>query len=242
MLLATNRGLYEIGPGGGTARPLRSEVKVKRETGRFGANVSAFAFTGPDCLVGSGHPDSPTLPGSLGLIESSDDGQSWTAVSRVGLSDLHVIEPQGGTLVAFDTTLGATIVSRDGGKTFAERSTPASAVLDIAVDPTDANYLVASTSKKLALSTDQGRHWKRLGAARRAELAWGGRGFFRADADGTVQKSEDRGRTWSPVGRLDGRPGKLVQVGDGTLYAALDDGSIERSEDGGHGWKRVFGQ
>jgi photosystem II stability/assembly factor-like uncharacterized protein len=221
---------------------VRSEVRVKRETGRFGAKVSSFAFTGPDRLVGSGHPDSPTLPGSLGLMESSDDGQSWTAISRVGLSDLHVIKPDGGTLVAYDTTLGATIVSADGGKTWAERSTPAGAVLDVAIDPADPTYLVASTGKLLSRSANQGRSWKRLGPAPRAELAWGRSGFFRADGDGSVRKSGDRGRSWTRVGKLDGPPGKLVQTGNGTLYAALDNGSIQRSQDGGRSWKTVFGQ
>jgi photosystem II stability/assembly factor-like uncharacterized protein len=240
MLLATNRGLYAIH--GSKATPIRSEVKVKQETGRFGTNVSAFAFTGPDRLVGSGHPDSPTLPGSLGLIESSDDGRSWSAVSRVGLSDLHVIKPQPGALVAFDTTLGATIVSRDGGKTWSERQTPASAVLDIAVDPSDPRYLIASTGKELSRSTDQGNTWKALGPAGRAELAWGGKGLFRADHDGTVLTSKDRGRSWSRVGKLDGSPGKLVETSDGNLYVALDDGSIQRSENGGREWKTVFAQ
>jgi photosystem II stability/assembly factor-like uncharacterized protein len=225
MLLATNRGLYDIK--GSKATPIRSEVKVKQETGRFGTKVSSFAFTGPDKLVGSGHPDSPTLPGSLGLIESSDDGQSWTAVSRVGLSDLHVIKQESGTLVAFDTTLGATIVSRDGGKTWSELSTPAAAVIDIAVDPSDPAYLIASTGKQVARSTNQGRSWKTLGPATQAELAWGSKG---------------RGVSWSRVGKLDGAPGKLVQVSDGTLYVALDNGAIQRSEDGGRGWKTVFGQ
>jgi photosystem II stability/assembly factor-like uncharacterized protein len=240
MLLATNRGLYDIK--GSKATPIRSEVKVKQETGRFGTKVSSFAFTGPDKLVGSGHPDSPTLPGSLGLIESSDDGQSWTAVSRVGLSDLHVIKQESGTLVAFDTTLGATIVSRDGGKTWSELSTPAAAVIDIAVDPSDPAYLIASTGKQVARSTNQGRSWKTLGPATQAELAWGSKGLFRADEDGTVLSSKDRGVSWSRVGKLDGAPGKLVQVSDGTLYVALDNGAIQRSEDGGRGWKTVFGQ
>jgi photosystem II stability/assembly factor-like uncharacterized protein len=224
----------------GNAGPQRGEGQ--QETGRFGANVSAFAFTGPDRLVGSGHPDSPTLPGSLGLIESSDDGRSWTAVSRVGLSDLHVIEPQPGALVAFDTTLGATIVSRDGGRTWSERQTPASAVLDIAVDPRDPGYLIASTGKLLSRSADQGNRWKPLGPADRAELAWGGKGLFRADHDGTVLTSTDRGRSWSRVGKLDSSPGKLVEAADGTLYAALDDGSIQRSDNGGREWKTVFAQ
>jgi photosystem II stability/assembly factor-like uncharacterized protein len=239
MLLATNRGLYAID--GSKATPVRSEVRVKRETGRFGTKVSSFAFTGPDRLVGSGHPDSPTLPGSLGLIESSDDGRSWTAVSRVGLSDLHVIESHAGTLVAYDTTLGATIVSRDGGKAWSELSTPAPTVIDIAVDPSDPTYLIASTGKELSRSTNQGRGWKSLGRAAQAELAWGSKGLFRADHDGTVLTSNDRGSSWSRVGKLDRSPGKLTETSDGMLYAALDDGSIQRSEDGGRDWKTVFG-
>jgi hypothetical protein len=240
LLLATNKGLFHIDADGKKGRPLRSEVKVSNKGSAFGDKVSAFAFVGPNRLLGSGHPDDPTVPGNLGLMQSSDGGASWKAVSRVGLSDLHVIKPQGGLVFAYDTVLGAAIVSSDSGKTFAERDAPAEPVTDLASDPQDPNYLLAASVNSLAVSTDQARSWKTLGPADQPQLAWGAHGLFRADAGGIVSTSKDRGRSWKQVGRLEGNPGKLVETPDGKLYVALDSGIVQISTDGGRNWKRLF--
>jgi len=240
LLLATNKGLFHIDADGKKGRLLRSEVKVSNKGSGFGDKVSAFAFVGPDKLIGSGHPDDPTVPGNLGLMQSNNGGASWKAVSRVGLSDLHVIKPQGGLVFAYDTVLGGVIVSSDGGKTFAERSAPEEPVTDLASDPRDANYLLAASVNSLFVSTDQARSWKKLGPADSPQLAWGEHGLYRADAGGIVGTSSDRGRSWKQVGRLEGNPGKLVETSDDKLYVALDSGIVQVSSDAGRSWKRLF--
>src|SRR4051794_5969959 len=91
ILLATNRGLFRI-PRGGAPTRIRARAVAGRASGAYGMKVSAFAFTGPGRLIGSGHPDGAgRLPGFLGTLKSSDSGRTWHAVSRVGFSDLHVV-------------------------------------------------------------------------------------------------------------------------------------------------------
>jgi photosystem II stability/assembly factor-like uncharacterized protein len=205
--------------------------------------MSSLAFLDAGHLLGSGHPNpGPSrLPAFLGLIESTDGGHSWTAVSRAGFSDLHVLLVVDASVYGYDTVLGGVVVSRNDGRTFAERSAPQDAVVvDMAVDPHAPRYLLASTPTAIFRSSDQGGSWHKLQAADESRLAWTSNGLFRADADGTVSMSSDRGLTWRRAGRLPGPPGKLVELPGGTLYAALDNGSVLTSHSGGRTWSTLF--
>ena len=239
--LATNTGLYRIGADGRRLTRLASRVVMRGATGPYGRKVSAFAATGPGRLIGSGHPDrAGKLPGFLGVMRSADGGLTWTPMARVGLSDLHVITITNTGVYAFDTVLGGVITSADGGRTFSERSAPPGYVLDLAVDPRDSNYLLATTAETIFSSADGGRSWRALARAPHASIAWTGGDPVRADLDGRVRTSADRGQTWAAIGRLADSPGKLVGLAGGALYAALVDGSIQVSRDGGHNWRTVF--
>jgi hypothetical protein len=242
ILLATNKGLFRIPAGGGKAAALPATVKVGAATGAFGGQVSSLAFDASGALLGSGHPDRPGngMPGFLGLIRSGDGGKTWDTVSRSGLSDLHVLVVGGPGIVAYDTTLGGTIVSKDDGKNWTELSTPPALVLDLAIDPKDPKHLLAGTNDSLFASTDDGANWKKIGKADAARLSWTERhGLLRAVRGGQVSSSTDGGATWKPVGNVPGNPGKLVEAADGTLYLALEDGTIFTSSDGGTTWRSV---
>jgi hypothetical protein len=240
ILIATNRGLFRVPRGGGAPVAIRARAVAGRAAGPYGKKVSAFAFTAPDRLVGSGHPDGAgKLPGFLGTLKSSDGGRTWRAVSRVGFSDLHVVGVAGPEIYAFDTALGATIVSRDGGRRFSERQAPRGPALAMAADPADPNYLLAATATSLARSTDGGGRWTPLGDAQGAQLVWTSRGLVRTVADGTVSASSDRGASWRSIGHVPGAAAKLTAGADGALYAAMLDGAVETSRDGGRTWKEV---
>jgi photosystem II stability/assembly factor-like uncharacterized protein len=242
FVLATNKGLFEISKEGGRARDLRAAVKDGPRNGAFGKEVSSLAFGGPDKLYGSGHPDQSAgqLPAFLGLITSTDGGRTWQTISRAGLSDLHVMLVDGQRVVAYDTTLGAAIVSDNDGKDFTERSSPRALVLDMAMDPANPKSFLASTADALYASPDEGATWKKIGAATTARLSWTPKRLARAVASGEVATSANGGKTWTPAGRLPRPPGKLVEGSDGTLYAALENGAIMTSPDGGKTWKDVF--
>ena len=243
LLFATNTGLYRISANGRELHPVQAHVSVGSATGPYGERVSSLAFDGPGRLLGSGHPNRVLthLPPFLGLLVSSDGGREWSALARAGFSDLHVLLVQNGTIYGFDTVLGGVVVSTDGGHTFAERSAPSGpTVLDMAVDPKDANYILASTPQAIFASSDQGTTWRQLTAATEARLTWMPAGLFRADAGGRVLRSADRGASWTQVGTLPGTPGKLVETASGELYAALIDGRIATSSDGGRQWSILF--
>ncbi|HEX5224436.1 MAG TPA: sialidase family protein [Solirubrobacteraceae bacterium] len=244
LLLATNRGLYRIDAEGRHARPIAAQARAEGREGPFGQRVSSLAFVGGRELLGSGHPNGTAggLPPFLGVIESLDGGRRWSAIARAGMSDLHVLVASGAAVYGFDTVLGGVVASSDEGRSFAERLAPPgeALVLDMAIDPHEHRHLLASTLTAIFSSPDGGNTWRRIAAGAEAHLAWMAPGLYRADADRSVQASTDGGATWRRVGSLPRTPGKLVELPDGTLYAALIDGSIVSSRDGGHSWKGLF--
>lgn len=51
-----------------------------------------FTIAGPQHFLGSGHPDlREKLPSRLGLIASTDNGQSWQQLSLLGKADFHAL-------------------------------------------------------------------------------------------------------------------------------------------------------
>jgi photosystem II stability/assembly factor-like uncharacterized protein len=244
ILLATNRGLWEIDAEGHHAQAIEARAHAEGHVGPYGDRVSSLAFLTPKELLGSGHPNGVTggLPPFLGVINSLDGGHTWTAIARAGMSDLHVLVISGSTVYGFDTVLGGVVASSDGGRTFAERFAPPgeALVLDMAIDPHETRHLLASTQTAIFSSADGGNTWHKISSGDESHLAWMAPGLYRADANRTVQTSTDGGTTWKTVGELPRTPGKLVELADGTLYSALIDGSIVISRDGGRSWKTLF--
>lgn len=242
LLMTTNRGFFRVDPEKGTAERIRSSVSADGKSSPVGTFL-AITSTGPGELIGSGHPDrrGSGLPEFLGFMRSADAGRTWSVVSRLGLADLHVIRPQHGRLYAFDAVVGALLVSGDGGRKWEERFTPKSLMLDFVVDPDDPEYVLALDEETLYRSEDGGSTWRPQGESLAARLAWpAADALIRANRDGTVQRSADRGGSWQDVGRLDGEPWRLKALDEKRIYAALADGTIQSTEDGGARWDTVL--
>lgn len=241
FLLTTNKGFFRISPDGKRVERAKGTVTANGDSSPVGTFLE-ITVAGPGEYLGSGHPDVENpLPPYLGFMRSQDAGKTWTVVSRLGEADLHQIRIAHERLYAFDAVLGAVLISEDAGKTWVERFTPRSLVLDFVVDPKDPEYLLASTDDELFRSADEGRTWRPVAAVQGARLAWTPGGtLLRADRDGTVYTSPDRGQTWNPAGRVEGEPYKLKATDDTTVYMALADASILGSKDGGKSWTAVF--
>jgi hypothetical protein len=227
LYVATHGGLFEAPDG---------EQRLRR-IGDSAQDVMGFSVVGPDRFIGSGHPapDETNLPANLGLIESRDAGRTWESVSLLGEADFHVLRSVGDRIYGFDGTQGRLMVSSDGGRRWTQRTPPA-AMFDLAIDPRDADHIVASTERGVLASADAGNTWRPLRQDTAGLLAWPAADrLYLVDGQGQVGHSADGGRKWRPAGSIGGQP--VAFIADGAdLYVALADSTVKRSADGGGSW------
>jgi hypothetical protein len=230
LFIATHTGLFRAGAG---------ERRARRVAGRS-QDTMGFSVLGPDRFLGSGHPDlREDLPPYLGLIRSNDAGQTWKPMSLLGKADFHVLEARDTIVYGYGSEWPSQrrlfLVSADGGRRWTELRPPA-ALVSLALDPRDARRLLAAGPRGLFASRDGGRTWSAVPGAS-GMLAWPAPDrLYRVRADGTIDVSRDRARTWARVGEVGGRPGAFEAVAAQDLYVALHDGTVKHSTDGGRRW------
>ena len=241
FLLTTNRGFFRISSDGKTVTPVKGTIQDAGKTATVGTFLELRA-SGPNQLLGSGHPDKlGTLPNFLGLIRSDDGGKTWEAVARMADADLHKIILRHGKLYAFDAVLSAMLISDDDGKTFKEAFTPRGLIIDFEVDPANADRIVASTEDEVFRTEDGGESWRPLAPADGARFAWpDAKTLYRATKDGTFSVSTDGGTRWEDVGPVGGEPYEIHATAPKTAFVALSDGSIIETQDGGATWRDRF--
>jgi hypothetical protein len=232
LLVATHTGLFRVPEGEKTA----ARVSDSRQ------DTMGFTVVGADRFLGSGHPDPQdlrerNLPPHLGLIESTDAGETWVSISLLGEADFHVLYATGSRIYGFDATNERLLVSRDGGATWNERTLPrGEPLIDLAVDPDDGRHVVATSERGFFESRNEARTWTfRSRAAGFVEWATHDR-LYLVTGDGRVRASADVGAAWRTTGTLPGEPAALLATGADELYVALHDGSIKLSTDGGASW------
>jgi photosystem II stability/assembly factor-like uncharacterized protein len=227
LYVATHGGLFEA----------RDGEQQLRRVGDSEQDIMGFSVVGPRRFIGSGHPapGDANLPPNLGLIESRDSGRTWKSVSLLGEADFHVLQSDGEQIYGFDGTQGRLMVSSDGGRRWTQRTPPA-AMFDLAIDPGDAEHIVASTERGVLASTDAGKTWRPLRQDIAGLLAWPAADrLYLVDGQGQVAHSADGGRQWRPEGTIGGQPVAFTATGS-DLYVALADATIKRSSDGGANW------
>jgi hypothetical protein len=232
LFIATHTGLYRVEA---------DERKAERVGGRY-QDTMGFTIVGPNRFLGSGHPDlnearEQNLPSLLGLIESTDSGETWDPISLLGEADFHVLRFAGERVYGYDASNDRLLVSADRGQSWNELERPAPLV-DLAVDPREARRIVATGTgeleKGLFQSRDGGESWTRVNEAV-GLLAWPGP-LYIVDGGGQVFASRDGGRRFARRGEIGGQPAALVAEEPSELYVALHDGTIKRSSDGGASW------
>lgn len=220
VLLATHYGLFRVQDG---------------ELVSVGPTVDLMGFTlAPEGrYLASGHPGAGSdLPEPVGLIESTDQGESWTVVSRGGESDFHALTAGAGRILGFD---GELRMSTDGEnwETLSISAPPAA----LAVAP-GTGEIVAATEAGLLLSAD-GSSWETLETPGLiSRVAWADETtIVGSGIDGRLMTSRDAGQTWSaseePVGEVVAIGAGLTE--DGSVEALLVVGStVLRTVDGGN--------
>jgi hypothetical protein len=192
-----------------------------------------FTVAGPDHFLGSGHPGEADAdaPPHLGLIESTNGGQSWTSVSMTGEADFHSLDYRHGVVYGLDSRTQTVMVSADK-HTWDQRATISA--VDIAVSPRNASEILATTADGLARSLDQAKTFTPVGAQPQLVLlSWPDDGpVTGVDPIGTVYSSEDSGTTWRAGRALGERTQAVLAAGRGLVFVATEKG-IHRSTDSG---------
>ena len=204
-----------------------------------------FTVVGPDHFQASGHPGPAenTLrrdgaPPLLGLIESTDGGRTWKSLSLLGEVDFHALTAAHGQVYGFDSTTGRFLASSDGVSWDARSEL---AMADFAVDPADADHILATTAEGPAESVDGGRTWDLGEGPVLVFLDWHAeRGLWGLTSDAAV--FERSGTRWEQRGDLPGRPEALVVHDDGMFAAAHDDTTIIHGSSDGRSWEPIFGE
>lgn len=228
LYAATHTGLFRI-PEQGTARRVADRWQ----------DTMGFTVVGPRRFLGSGHPDLDEYdrgsgPPLLGLVESTDGGESWRRLSLGGVADFHDLEVAGDTVYGYDSTSGALMATTDRSRWDTRAHL---ALRDFAVDPAAASTLVAVTDRGLARSDDGGRTFAPVTAPAPAVLAWPAHDTLLAiTTDARVVASADGGTTWTNRGTAPGPPEAFAAAGD-ALYVATHGGVIHVSRDGGRTWQ-----
>lgn len=231
LYAATHSGLFRL-PEQGRAERIANRAQ----------DTMGFAVVGPGRFIGSGHPDfreDDVRPPLLGLIESDDAGLTWQRLSLHGEADFHALASAHGLVYGYDSTSSTFMVSEDK-KRWDQRSRLE--LLGFAVDPVDADRIVAATPQGLAASADGGRNWQPLsGAPPLVAVAWpAGGGLYGAAVDGSLHRSADGGRTWTRGGSFGGEPEALAvdsRGGATAVYVAVGGKGVLMSGDRGRTFK-----
>ena len=219
LLLAGHNGLFDLGG--------EQPQKIGGTNDYMG-----FAVAGPGHYYASGHPGPGSeLPNPVGLIESTDGGESWEVLSRQGESDFHAMAASSEGVVGFDGTLRFT----PDGEQWTEAEEQIQPV-HLAASP-EAPVVLATTQDGVQRSTDGGRTWQLSDGAPVLLVT----GFAGPDTvvgvapDGVVHVSRDAGLTWDQTGGQVGQPAAVAaDVVDGELHAwVATERGIEFSDDGG---------
>jgi len=227
LYAATHSGVFRI-PEQGSATRVANRVQ----------DTMGFSVVGPGTFIASGHPDAredDLRPPLLGLIQSDDRGQTWEPISLRGQADFHALQAAHGKVYGYDATSQTFMVSQNR-QDWDRRSTLPMA--DFAVDPADPDTVLATTADGVVRSADGGRQWEPVpGAPTLVVLAWADQGqLYGVTPEGTVQRSEDGGASWTERGAVGGAPEAItVDVREGVerLYVAATGRGIGVSDDQG---------
>lgn len=226
LYAGTHYGLVRITPDGELTR-IADRVQ----------DFMGFTVVGTEHYLASGHPgEGQDGPGNLGLIESTDGGQTWETLSLAGEADFHALDAADGVIYGYSG--GRLLVSEDGVD-WADRGDMR--IADLAADPTDPQRVLATTEAGLVVSDDAGEDFTAVAGAPRlvlVDIAADGGTAAGVAPDGTVFVSTDGGRTWAERGSAGGAPEALTVEAD-DVYVAVD-GAVLASTDGGQTFTELY--
>lgn len=204
VLLATHNGLFDAT--GSTPKKIGPTM-----------DLMGFAISSAGTLYASGHPGPGSdLSNPVGLIESTDGGDTWTPVSLEGQSDFHALAASRGSVIGFDGKLRTTTDGREWVE-----SGPMSPIPYALVGHKENTIVLANTEEGLWRSANGGETWSAPGTgpllltAAFADL----RTVVGVTPEGSLYLSKDTGLSWEAMG---------AEVGQATALGATrtDEGAL----------------
>ncbi len=196
--------IERAGPNGGVLLATHDGLWIAEgdELSQVGPQIDLMGFGVVDATTyrASGHPGPGVdLAEPVGLIETRDAGQTWSALSRAGESDFHLLEAYDTITVGFDGVLR----SSTDGKEWQEAEAP-DGLIDVALAPSGRD-LLATTEDGLLISPDEGKSWGPVSSAPPIVLLdWADTStVVGISNNGGVHISTDGGATWAERDQLD---------------------------------------
>jgi hypothetical protein len=241
LMAGSGPAFYRLKPGAKAPETAAGNLSTPSGKGTLTRDV-VVRFAADGTIIASGHSGEAALPPVLGLVKSTDEGETWQSISGLGKADYHEIELAGNRIFALrNEDPGMIQISSDGGKTWATREAPSvAAPIDIAINPGDPEQWAVSTNQGTFISANGGKSWRQWDTTFGPRIAWAKPdALYLAGKDGKVSKSPAAGRTWQDVGTIGSGPRELTVSPKGELYASIAGGEIRRSTDGGATWSKV---
>ena len=226
MYVGTHRGVFQLSEG---QLPVLVSDRVQ--------DFMGFTVVGPDHFLAGGHPGDESSA-SVGLIESTDAGATWTSRSLDGRADFHSLQARHGFVYGYDYghPTGEFMVTADL-EVWDTRSHVG--LGDFAVSPADPDVVVGVTARGVVRSQDGGRSFTAPAGPVLLLVSWAEDGaLVGVTPCGVVHASGDGGLTWDTRGTLNGLAEAVEAISGREIYAAAD-GAVLVSEDGGRTFAAV---
>ena len=140
----------------------------------------------------SGHPGpGQDFPNPLGILESRDNGNTWTPKTFTGEVDFHLLEVSGDAIVGIAANYGVVVGSQDGAATWSNIATPS--LTSLSLNPNNGVQFLLTSEGLLYLTEDSGLSLKEITAPSGVtKVDWSDNGIILA-TDSTIYRSPDLG-------------------------------------------------
>ncbi|MFT4796089.1 MAG: photosystem II stability/assembly factor-like uncharacterized protein [Aquiluna sp.] len=140
----------------------------------------------------SGHPGpGQDFPNPLGILESRDNGDTWTPKSLTGEVDFHLLEVSGDSLVGVAANYGVVVGSQDGAVTWSNIATPS--LTSLSLNPNNGLQFLLTSEGFLYLTEDSGLSLTEITApSGLTKVDWSDSGIILA-TDSTIYRSSELG-------------------------------------------------